>query len=306
MSNKFVVITTSDKEALSKSNSEKFDDFFRPIVFELKKHYKSGTMTPLEILNICYKVSEEVDLIKSHKTSFPFAQLLSIQGQMLLSIGKNKDLLKEALANINKAIEICYNIKDFSIEINKEIVKNTLVQAVILKALGEFADSIKSMNENSKILLDKRGISKVELIMLQRQEIMMNQSEKGHFKLLEEVPYYKNLKPVEYYSTLKRIFEFAVNKDMYSLAIKLIPELKESFVNVKEQLPRLSHISFLKNIGHFYLNTKDSALGLKILESALIQANQLGLFGQINQINSIIDEFHNGEKAILPTFKVNE
>jgi hypothetical protein len=133
---------------------------------------------------------------------------------------------------------------------------------------------------------------------------MMHQSIAGHKKLLEEAPFYKNLKPIEYYSTLKRVLEFSMNNDMYILASRLLPELKYAFNNVRKQLPPLSHVSFIKNLGQFNINNGDIKFGKNLLDYALIQAHRLNFAGQYKQIDNLLKELDLGAKAKLKTFKI--
>ncbi len=280
-----------------------FNNALAPIVKKIKIEYKQGA-NPNIILSYCLKLTNELNSNSKYYNSIEIAKVLSIQSQMLLAIGASRELLSQALTFINETIDICYRINEFNLEINKELVKGTLILAVILKALGNYDESFKEINKNSSLLLNKRGIAKLELIPLQRQEIMMTQSDVGHKKLLSEVSIYKDLEPVEYYSTLKRVFEFSMNKNMYEVAGKLIPSLKESFHNVRNKLPILSHVSFVKNIAMYYLTTKESEYGVALLEALLLKANDMSMIGQVNQIESLLQQYRDGGAINLKTFKL--
>jgi hypothetical protein len=300
---KIVFLGEKEKNFLNDTNPFGFDLFIRPLVSSIKDDYKT-TGDPLLILQTTSRLVQELENIPKKNNSIEYSKLLSVHSQMLLAIGKDELLLKSALDIICQAIEICLYNNVISEDTNNELVKNTLIFAVILKALGDFDYSIKSMNDLSHLFLNKRGISKIELISLQRQEIMMHQTINGHKKLLEEAPFYKNLKPIEYYSTLKRILEFSMNNDMYKLASRLLPELKSSFNNVRKRLPPLSHVSFVKNLGQFNVNNGDVKLGKNLLDYALIQAQRLNFAGQYKQIDNLLKELELGEKAKLKTFKI--
>ena len=291
------------KNHLNECSLSDFNSVLAPIVKKIKLEYRQGT-NPDIILTYCINITNELESNIKYYNSFEIAKLLSIQSQMLLAIGASKELLDQALNYINESIEICYKINEFTLDINKELVKSTLILAVVLKALGDYDAAFKTISENSSILLNKRGISKLELIPLQRQEIMMTQSDAGHKKLLSEVINYKDLAPVEYYSTLKRVFEFSMNKNMYDVAEKLIPLLKDSFKLIKNELPILSHISFLKNIAMYYLTTNEFEYGVSLLEALLIKSSDLSMIGQVNQIKALLEQHKDGKRIDLMTYKL--
>ena len=302
--NENIIVFNDDiREELRNLNSSEIDEFLKPIVKKIRALYKNNG-DPMDILEISTRISKEFNDIPKKEYSFEFAKIKSIESQMLLAIGKNEELLLQAFEAINQAIEICLRLDTISEQTNEELIKNVLILAVILKALGKFDSSIKTIQENAKILLQQRGVSKIELIILKRQEVMMNQTIEGHKNLLEEAIHYKNLKPVEYYSTLKRVLEFSMNREMYTLAGKLIPELKSSFNKIKSELPPISHVSFIKNLGQYYLNSGEIEFGKRLLEISLAHAEKLNLNGQKYQINSILEEFDSGKKTKLKTFKI--
>ena len=298
-----IVFDSATKEKLKKFNPQQLDEFLNPIVNKIRSDYKKMG-NPIDVLELTSKLFQLLEDIPNKFLSLEFAKLKSIESQMLLSIGGSKDILLESFESVNVAIDIFLSSNKISVENNKELIKNTLISAVILKALGEYDLSLNLMRDNAKILLEKRGASKIDLIMLKRQEVMMTQSLTHHKNLLEEANHYKNLNPIEYYSTLKRVLEFSMNYDMYNVAGKIIPELKRSFDVVRNELPQLSHVSFIKNLGQYYLSTNEKVFGEKLILIALSHAEKLNLKGQYKQIKAILNDYELGNKIKLNTFKL--
>lgn len=285
------------------SGAATIDAFLLSEIRRLKEVYeKTGDPYPVFLAGL--SIARSVESVPESQGSFQFARLLSFLSQMLLNQGKDQLTLSLALEYIQRAIEIIFCMNVVSDEIIKEHIKSALFLGVIQKSLGQFEESILGMRETSKFLTERKGVTKIDLIPLERQEIIMQQSIRGHQKLVDEASQYRRSLPIEYYSTIKRIFEFMMNTGQYSKTKVLFPEYRRAFASVSGRLPPLSHISFLKNASQFYSISGETPRAIAILRTILREARQRNLFGQERQILFMLNEMEAGEKVELVTFYV--
>ncbi|PHN00912.1 hypothetical protein CRP01_39645 [Flavilitoribacter nigricans DSM 23189 = NBRC 102662] len=290
---------------LASSGSNTIEVFLFLEIKKLKKLYeKTGDPYPVYLAGL--SIAQAIELIPKASNSFQYSRLQSLLAQMLLDQGKDQYTLTLALEHICKAVEIISSLNMVSEELIKEHVKFALFLGVIKKALGEYDESIMLMRENALLLTSKKGATKLDLIPLERQEIIMHQSVKGHQKLINEASLYVKNKPIEYYSTIKRIFEFLMNTDQYPKAKELFSEYRRAFSYISRRLPPLSHISFLKNTGQFYSGIGENKKAKVILINILNEARKRNLFGQERQILYMLEEIEAGERAELITFFVKK
>lgn len=114
---------------------------------------------------------------------------------------------------------------------------------------------------------------------------------------------YARARPMEYFGSVKRVFEFAMNTGRMDEARQILPEFRRSFSAVRRKLPALSHVSFAKNIGHFYLANGKGQAGLGVLRSSLQASEALNLHGQRRQILDLMNAGGSVSQA-MPTFRV--
>lgn len=289
-----------ESEELLSAGLTGLNEFLGNINDKLKQEYHKSK-NPIELLHIISRVLIEVCELPSRTFSLQYAVLLTFYAQLIIETTQDTNELKKAYVFINDSIEICLRSDDITLDTNRLIVKNALLLSVFFKLFGNYAESFKTLSEYSALLTKKRGASELDLIMLSRQETMMVQSIDGHKKLLEKAIKYKDIEPLEYYRTLKRVFEFSMNHDLLKISEKILPELKQAIYLVRKDLTPIAHISFIKNLGQYYLMKKEPDVGLSLLQFILVKSDQLNLTGQRRQIEKIINDYNNGRPIFLPT-----
>ncbi len=296
-------ISAEIKNLLADGGKSRFELFLLQQIKKLKKNY-STFGNPGMAYGAGMALFYELKDFQHVKGSYQFARLQGFLSQMLLAEGKGTDGLQLALLHIESAIEALLDISVISEEIIKTHSSFALFKGVILKALGQFDESINSIRSSCNLMVERLGASPVDLIMLTRQEVMMHQTVKGHRILRNNARRYRKQKPVEYYSTIKRVFEFAMNKGLRKDVRDLFSEFRASYAAVSHRLPPLSKISFIKNIGQYYLLEGQLQNAQKFLRKALAEASKRSLHGQARQIQYLLNQASGDGGGKLLTFSV--
>lgn len=299
-----VLVDRKRLEQMAAGGSLEIDAFLLPEIRQLKSEYlKIGNPY---LLYLAYRsLSGLVSTFIGSRASIQYARLQLMMAEMLLAQGKDSPSLNLAIFYSELAIETLKNVESISDNLIQTMAYSALMLGVAKKALGHYDDSLKNMRSIATYLTRKRSASKLDLIPLSRQEIIMQQTDKGHVQLLGDAIQYKMFKPCEYYSSLKRVFEYLLNKGRVNEAGQLFPELKRAFLFIKHQLAPISVISYLKNVGQYSLVIGDSGAASKLYETALSEARRLNLYGQVRQLTQLIQELKTGRsQSNLVTFKV--
>ncbi|MEJ0011271.1 MAG: hypothetical protein WDM94_01330 [Bauldia sp.] len=277
---------------------------FRRLRYLEARYLESGR--PQLLLWAAESFYKDLRQIPACRSSFQYAMLLAFMTRMLVSQGGNIPALEQAETYAEEATDILNRHGIVSQEVIALHASLALHLGVIRKALGRFDDSILGMRAARKTLSAGLGAEEVELVMLRRQEVIMQQEVLGHRMLIEEAGAYASSRPMEYFSTIKRVFEFAMNKRMHSDARQIFPVFRSAFGAVARRLPALSHVSFAKNVGQFLSVRGESAKAMLILDQATSHARALGLIGQERQLQVLRDDVISGKKRGLPTFRVDK
>jgi hypothetical protein len=224
--------------------------------------------------------------------------------EMLLAEGRNASSLERALDHITLALDVLRRVPIWSDETMRAHVSYALHQGVIRKALGRFDESIGGMRKARRLLATRFDVPTIELVMLERQETIMQQERAAFARMAQHATTYARHRPAEYYGTVKRVFEFALNHGLGDDARGIYSEFRRAFRVVQRRVPPLSHVSFCKNVGHFFLCDGQEQRGVNALEAALGEARRLNLRGQERQISALISSCAAVPQPVLQTFRV--
>lgn len=279
------------------------DEFLLPNVAHLRSAYRRTGDPRLTRLAATGLVAE-VLAAPAALASFQTARLFALIAETHMDEGRDVSGLEDGLVALSRAKEILGRVDHVSDEVYKARITYALHEGVLKKALGHYDDSISGMRQEKDWLLSRKGVSPVEVVMLDRQEILMQQEASGFRGLLDAAPGYATVKPIEYYATVRRVFEFCLNKQLMANARQLFPEFRRAFRSVAAQLPMLSHVSFAKNVGQFALLIGRVPEAERILSRALHWSKVLHLHGQERQITSLLENLRDGKPHILLPFLV--
>lgn len=242
---------------------------------------------------------------KLSNASYSVALIYKFKSQLILEQAMDTIDLMQSMENINKAIEM---LSSFSSNLSNEgidcLISSHLVRAVIFKVLGDKKEAFYSI-DNSKRDLQKMDLLGNSLIKLNRQEQIMEQTILSHKYLMEEAMFIRKKSSIEFYSSYKRLFEFYLNNKMYDKSLKAYDTFVDSFTKVNSELPTISKISFMKNIGQYNIAIGNEKEAMKILFIALKKATELSLNGQILQIRVLIESISSNNSSLI-TFEINE
>jgi hypothetical protein len=279
------------------------DRHLLPVVSTLKRIYQNiGNPSMLYLAG--YSFVNPLRGVTGTSQSFQFSQLLAFLAEMLLAEGLDAKSLQLGLQHIDEALDLLARIPIWSEEIMRAQISYALYQGVILKALGRFDESIRVMRKNRESLSLIHGATRTDLVMLIRQEVIMNQETKGFAMLADYAGEYRRSHPAEYFGTIKRIFEFALNHGRMHDLDTLYPLFRRAFRATRYKLSPLSHVSFFKNVGHYLAVARDERRGVAVLRSSLTLARSLSLRGQERQIGALLGEGAVLARRGLPVFRV--
>ncbi len=279
------------------------DEFVFPRVRYLKRLYLENGNAYLSLCAASH-LQSVLRQVPSAQESFNYAMLLSFMAKMLIALGSDRNRLEEAAGLVDEAEEIVHRVGTMSDELIQSLASLSLYRTVIQKALGNFDDAILNLRRARGELATRFAAHPIELTMLDRQEVIMLGYDSAYRHLIERASDYANELPVEYYSTIKRVFEYTLNKGDINSATTIAGEFKRAFRRVASRMPPLSHVSFAKNMGQFYLLSRKRERAQDVLDAALDNAVRLHLFGQQRQISWLIDDIGNSRGRGLITFRV--
>lgn len=285
------------------SGGAAIDIYLLPKVRALKESLRL-LGNPLATRAAAESLAREIGVIPRARRSFQYSRLQSLIADMYIDEGLDAASLAVGLSHIETALETVGCAAIASDEVNRARVYYALQHAVLRKALGQFDDAIAGMRVERQWFVNRLGLSRVDLLLLDRQEVMMHQEIAGFARLAEDAPAYAHLLPLEYYRTLKRIFEFALNRVLIHDARDLFPAFRMAFRRAAPSLPLLHHVSFAKNIGHYRLLTGEVHLALRIWGRARYFARSLRLWGQERQISALVRSATDNGPTILVPFLV--
>lgn len=291
-------------EALAAGGTRAIDTFLMPEIRWLKEEYRQ-TGNPRLIYLAGSSYIHLLEPLPSTRSSFQYARLQSLLGDMLIAQGDSSETLYVAVQHIETALETMARVGTISEETLREHIRCALLLGVARKALGEFDESLLIMRKLSKVFLDIASATEIDLTPLRRQEIMMHQTTDGHRQLAEEAVRYRTLRPLEYYRSIKRVFEFVMNKGGASEAEQIYPEFRRAFANVSNRADCLDHVSFAKNVGQFLITQGQFKAATVVLNRSLEESRRLNLYGQVRQIETLVQELESGNsRGKLITFIV--
>jgi len=298
-----VIIDQRLLEIMDAGGPRKIDAFLFPWVRHLKDEYKR-TGNPVIIYQIGSSVSDKIVLLQCCHYSFQFSQLQGLLAEMLLAHGKDASSLRTAVCCLETAIETAQRVGVINDKIVRAHVFYALLLGIARKALGHFDESLKGMRNTAKDLVCKSAATDIDLISLRRQEIMMHQTVAGHEQLAEEAIQYAALQPLEYYRSLKRAFEFFLNQGAQQNSEQIYPEFKRAFAAISQKTALISRISFMKNIGQYYMTIGEAKVAADVFDRTLLIASQLNLRGQVRQVKRLMQEIESdNNKGKLVTFR---
>ena len=213
------------------------------------------------------------------------AIFLSYVAELCLACGRADSFVESLLeqAENHASMSPCEN--DIRIRMLANIY---LLRSIAEKALGRQSEALYLLSVLNKDSWVKKTEQRYLLISIHRQRVMMEQSKQGYADLLKMAVKIRNIAPLEYYRTIKRVFEFATNNGYLDSVKALMPVLLLTFVDIQNQVPALSKISLLKNLGQANGLLENYPLADKQLKCALDDAVNRGLKGQVVQINHIL------------------
>ncbi len=242
---------------------------------------------------------QNISGLKQSKQSFVLGLIHKFEAQLSLESSRNFNDLNIALTHIETAIE------NISIRLpGEELVSSHLIRAVVLKAKGDRDEAFYSL-KSSKQELFKSDLNPLLLIKLNRQEQMMLQTNLSHDYMFKEAINIQDISPIEYYSSIKRLFEYYMNWEQHEKRRILYPILVKSFSKIKDRLPVISKVSFMKISAQHYILEGNKELGFRLLHIALQKSLLHNLIGQTTQLMRLFEDSNLGRKLELVTFEVH-
>jgi hypothetical protein len=300
-------VTSADEanalDALASGGTRSLDAFLRPRVRHLRSVFASSG-DPRAVYNPSRRLVEVVGPLPASSASYQYSRLLALIAELLIAEGKDISSLMEAEHTLVSAIDILHLIPVISTDILSAHVSYALHLTVARKALGQFEAAVRGLSESKTRLQSRMGLTELDVLMLERQEVIMQQDLGAYRRLAEKSAIYVRERPIEYYATLKRIFEFSLNQGMIDEAVALSSEFQRSFLAVKTRLPLLSHLSFSKNMGHYLLHKGQSEKAIGVLDLCLRSSEALNFQGQRRQILHLLNQSSSQSRRALPTFRV--
>ncbi|WP_417873982.1 hypothetical protein [Xanthomarina gelatinilytica] len=298
-----MIINDNIISLISKSTIVEFESISKKFYKSKKDEHKriGNSHSIINSINFFLYVTENNDF---SNVSYYIALIHKFKSQLLLEHASSKSDIENSLININRTIDIMS-----SINLNEEgvdsLISSHLIRAVLFKIMDDKDEALYSI-KNSKKELKAIENSGKSLIKLNRQEQIMHQTTLSHKYLLTEAIEIRKSSAIEFYSSYKRLFEFYLNNKMYDKGIKAYSVFIKSFTDVNSELPHISKISFMKNIGQYNIAIGNEKEATRILTIALKKAMDLGLNGQIMQIQNLINSIASTKDNLLITYKVKK
>ena len=221
---------------------------------------------------------------------------------MLVAGGGTAETMVEAEEHIVAAIEELCSAGDWTRETMKLLAELVLNHAVTLKArrrMGEAVDVLRTaMTDHALAPYWAFG----DRLPLMRQDVIMAGGLAPHRWLAEQHDAMRAAGPLEHYRTVKRLFEFAMNKGNGAASQKLVKASIATFAPVAWEVPPLARISLLKNIGQHEALAGRADRARRYLMLARLAAEEQGLYGQLRQIDGLMDMVDAGERPLLTTY----
>ncbi|MEA3041996.1 MAG: hypothetical protein QOC65_1485 [Sphingomonadales bacterium] len=279
------------------------DEFLLPRVNHLRELHRRGG-DPFLIRSAAIGLAQQVDGMLGVRSSLQHARLQSLIADSYLEEGYDAYALEIGLGYAEAALETIGRVSRPSNELVQARAYVSLQRGVMLKALGRFEESIRSMSRERKWLTARVGATDLDTIPLSRQEVLMRQELTGFAQLSAGAPAYSQAHPAEYYRTIKRVFEFCLNRDLVEDARALFPHFCLAFRLISQTASVLSHVSHAKNVGHYRLVTGDALGAVRLWKLALEHARALHLHGQCRQLEALLAGALSNDRAKLIPFFV--
>lgn len=226
--------------------------------------------------------------------------------EMLLAQGSDRDALTTAIRHLATA-ERHASAAPVPQERHRArvLAKVTFLRAIIEKSLGSTQEAQRTLRTATEEPWWSQHADPADVISITRQRVMMSQSLTAHVELAEHASRYRTDRPIEYFRTLKRTFELLVNSQFVDTADRVRPHLLRAYHEVSTQLPAISGISLAKNIAQMHALAGDPHLALSELARIRSRTVDLGLHGQMRQVDELARKIRNDElKDALETFRV--
>lgn len=299
-----IIIDQKVLERMSKGGSQEIDIFLMREIYWLRKFYIQ-TGHPRIIYFAGSKLADIVAPIPGCNCSFQFSQLQALLAEMILAQGQDANSLHVAVNHLEFAFEILNRVQVMSSDVLRAHINNALLLGIARKAFGEMDDSFNGIQKTVQYLKWEKSATELDLIPLHRQETIMRQTVDGHKQLADNAVKYIVHNPQEYYRSVKRVFEFLLNKGRLKEAELYYKEFNRAFAAIAHQAPAISQISFLKNVGQFFMAKGKAKDAASIFKRVLFAASNLSLQGQARQVKLLLQELEAGNKqAELITFKI--
>ena len=199
------VIDEEGMDRLSTAGAAGIDAFLMGRVNFLRRSYgKFGD--PRLIFLAAEPLAARISALPSSSASFQFSNLLALIAEMLLAEGRDRITLGRAKFYIERAFDVLLKLDLFSGDVAKAYISNGLHYGVILKSLGQHDDALSIMRVIRELSQQKLSLSPADVVMLDRQEVLMHQDRSLFFKMALQAGSYAAEKPLEYFGTIKRVF----------------------------------------------------------------------------------------------------
>lgn len=286
-------------EDIYESSPGLFQNYSDEFLREIKNQRKQNVNSQIIKTSVEFYLSN-FDSHSSFKSSFSAGQILKYHSQLLLEHASSEPDLTKALLDITDSIQILSSSK-MNNSIN-ELVSAHLIRSVLLKVLGDKDEALYSLKDSQHELRNLIS-SDLELIKLRRQEQIIHQTQLSHKFLFKDANKIKGYNLIEYYSSIKRLFEFFMNNGFIENAGRIYNNFVKTFHSVQWDLPLISHLSFLKNIGQFNILIGKKNDGIRLLKVAYNKALSLKLTGQMEQLKNLLTNYESPSEFKLVTYR---
>lgn len=297
----YVHLVDSDLlDAFSRGDRKVIEDFF------LKEFYITRAIyirlgDPNVAVTYALNAGQLVDHISI--SDIAVAIFLSYIAELLIARGRIDSLI-EPLLSISESHAAKAPCND---GLRIKVLSNIyLLRSISEKALGNTSEAYRLLLELDKSKWVRSNGNRGLLLPVHRQQVMMHQSFQQHMDILEDATRIRAEAPLEYYRTLKRVFEYATNHGYQRSVTRMMPIMLAAFAGVRHEVPLISKISILKNLGQANAMLGNTDLAKLQLESALLKAEEKDLKGQIGQIHRIREAVETGSViGSLVTFRTD-
>lgn len=292
------VVDSNLLDAFSRGDRRLIEDFFLKEYYNTKAIYiRLGDPNVAAIYGL--NAGQLVDYISI--SDITVAIFLSYIAELLIARGQIDSLINPLLS-ISESHAAKAPCKD---RLRIKVLSNIyLLKSISEKALGNTSEAYRLLLELDKSNWVRINSNRGMLISVHRQQVMMHQSFQQHLDILEDATRIRAEAPLEYYRTLKRVFEYATNYGYERSVARMMPIILTAYASVRHEVPLISKISILKNLGQANALLGNTDLARLQLDSALLQAKEKDLRGQIGQLNLIKEAVEAGNVVgSLVTFR---